>query len=56
MMRFSIVFDERNTRRVESAAERLKVRPDSLLLHFLLEKLSEIEHCEGNLKLKERFI
>jgi hypothetical protein len=41
--RFSVVFNEENAQRVETVADRLKVKPDSLLLHFLLEKLTEIE-------------
>jgi hypothetical protein len=41
--RFSVVFDERNTDRIEAMASRLRVQPDGLLLHFLLEKLAEVE-------------
>ena len=41
--KFSVVFDDQNTQRIETMAQRLRVPPDGLLLHFLLEKLSELE-------------
>jgi hypothetical protein len=45
--KFSVVFNDRNAERVEKMAQRLKTQPDSLLLHFLLEKLTELENPTG---------
>jgi hypothetical protein len=45
--KFSVVFNDRNAERIETVARRLKVQPDSLLLHFLLEKLTELENPTG---------
>jgi hypothetical protein len=45
--KFSVVFNDHNADRIETVARRLKVQPDSLLLHFLLEKLTELEQPGG---------
>jgi hypothetical protein len=45
--RFSVTFDDTRADRIERMAQRLKTQPDSLLLHFLLEKLTELENPAG---------
>jgi hypothetical protein len=45
--RFSVTFDDTRAERIERMAQRLKTQPDSLLLHFLLEKLTELENPTG---------
>ena len=50
---FIVVFDPRNAARLSRAADSLRVRPESLLSLFVLERLRELERARPMRKERE---